>query len=122
MKKPKIVAVVLAVLLVASAYAQSTNLSKAITPQEAQAAIDKGAGLNASLGSVARLIWAATYNKDPETITTLRRAGADIEARETNRDMTARDVAQRSEMVAQGRDMDREKPKEEVHEKVHASC
>jgi hypothetical protein len=86
-KKRIIVSVVLAVLLSASACAQTTKLFGAVltgTPQDVQAAIDKGADVNArdSEGQTP-LINAATYNKDPEVITTLLKAGADLEARDS---------------------------------------
>ena len=53
------------------------------TPQEVQAAIDKGADVNAAVGDKTPLIVAATLNKDPEVITLLLKAGAKLEAKDT---------------------------------------
>ncbi len=52
------------------------------TPQDVQAAISKGADVNArdSLGMTA-LMYAAQSNSDPEVIITLLQAGADMEAK-----------------------------------------
>jgi hypothetical protein len=65
---------VLAVLMAASAYAQKTNffeLARTGTPQDVQAAIDKGANLNAmSSYGMTPLGLAAWYNKNPEVTTT----------------------------------------------------
>ena len=84
MKKRIVVAAVLAVLMAASAYAQTKDffeLAKTGTPQQVQAAIDKGADVKAQdkSGRTA-LIWAATNNQNPEVITTLLKAGADLNA------------------------------------------
>ena len=86
MKKRIVVAAVLAVLMAASAYAQTKDffeLAKTGTPQQVQAAIDKGADVKAQdkSGRTA-LIWAATNNQNPEVITTLLKAGADIKAQD----------------------------------------
>jgi ankyrin repeat protein len=54
------------------------------TPQQVQTAIDQGEDVNARekfLGWTA-LMYAARFNKNPEVITTLLKAGADINARD----------------------------------------
>jgi ankyrin repeat protein len=83
-KKQMLVAVVLAVLLAASARAQTTDFFKLVTtgtPQEVQAAIDKGADVKANVPEgLTPLIAAAAFNKNPDVVATLLRAGADIEA------------------------------------------
>src|SRR5208337_2862450 len=82
-KKQIIVAVVLAVILAASAYAQ-TNFFKLVTtgtPQDIQTAIDKGADVNAQdKDGTTPLMDAAAYNENPDAITTLLKAGADVNA------------------------------------------
>jgi len=82
--------VVLAAFLVASAYAQTTdffNLVKTGTPQSVQAAIRQGADVNAKdptgQGRTA-LMYAAEFNPSVEVITTLLKAGADVNAQEYN--------------------------------------
>jgi ankyrin repeat protein len=84
MKKRIVFAMLLAVLLAASAYAQSDaffDLVKHGTPQEVQAAISNGADANARGGyGLTPLIWAAQWNENPEVFTILVKAGADIEA------------------------------------------
>ena len=85
MKRRIVVAVVLAVLLAASAYAQTVDfleLVKTGKPQQIQAAINNGANVNAQ-GKDYRtpLMNAAEYNKNPEAITALLKAGANIDAR-----------------------------------------
>jgi uncharacterized protein len=93
-KKRMVVAVVLAVLMAASAYAQTTNfleLVKTGTPHDVRAAVEKGADLNArdiAYGSTP-LIDAAAYNSNPEVVTILLRAGADMEARDSAYGCTA---------------------------------
>ena len=87
MKKRIVVAVVLAVLLATSGYAQTTNFFELVmngTPEDVQAAIDKGADVNApnTVGETP-LIVAAGYNKNPKVITTLLKAGADINAQDS---------------------------------------
>ena len=82
------VAAVFALLLLASAYAQTTDFFELVrtgTPQEVQTAIDKGADLSARDNGfgLTPLIAAAAYNKNPEVVTTLLRAGADLEARDS---------------------------------------
>jgi beta-lactamase regulating signal transducer with metallopeptidase domain len=50
------------------------------TPQDVQAAIDKGADVNArDMSGQTALIWAATDNKNPAVIAALLKAGADTE-------------------------------------------
>ena len=104
MKKRIVVAVVLAVLLVASAHAQTlVDLVAYGTPQDVQAAIDKGADVNASKGGKTPLIVAATSNKHPEVITALLKAGADMEARDSQYGGTAlmwAAVNENSEIIA----------------------
>jgi len=59
------------------------SLVRTGTPQQIQAAIDQGEDVNAHdklLGWTA-LIYAAAYNPNPEVITVLLKAGADIKAR-----------------------------------------
>ena len=59
------------------------------TPQEIQAAIDKGEGPNArDKDSTTPLMYAAARNPNPEVITTLLKAGADINARDRYNNMT----------------------------------
>jgi len=85
-----VVAVVLAVLVAASAYAQTTDffeLAKTGTSEQIQAAIDKGANANAvvprgeeeTMGKTP-LMYAAKFNTNPEVITVLLKAGADVNA------------------------------------------
>jgi ankyrin repeat protein len=94
-KKRIVVAALLAVLLAASAYAQTTDffiLVETGTPQDVQAAISKGADVNARVGTreeTTPLIAAAAYNKDPEVISILLKAGADIDARDLHYGATA---------------------------------
>ena len=78
--KKRIVVVFLTVLMAASAYAQMELILA--TPKEIQAAIDGGADVNAYIGDLTPLITAAAYNKDPEVITTLLKAGAKLEAKD----------------------------------------
>jgi ankyrin repeat protein len=86
-KKRIVVAVVIAVLLAVSAYAQTTNffqLAQSGTAQDVQAAISKGADVNAPDKTDPRqktpLMYAARFNPNPEVITVLLKAGAKIEA------------------------------------------
>jgi len=78
------VLVVLTVFLAVSVHAQTAVLfAVAITgtPQDVQAAINNGADVNAySSAFMTPLITAASFNDDPEVITTLLKAGADLEA------------------------------------------
>ena len=88
MKKLIGVVVVLAVLLAASAYAQATDffqLVKTGTAQDIQAAISKGADVNAKNSSERTpLQFAAEFNPNPEVITTLLTAGANPNAQDNN--------------------------------------
>jgi ankyrin repeat protein len=88
-----VVALVLAVLMATAAYAQTTLLFGVVqkgTPQDVQAAIDMGADVNArDKGGATPLIWAANVNPNPDVITTLLKAGADIELRGTYEGVTA---------------------------------
>src|SRR5271157_1210192 len=83
MRKRIVVAVVLAVLLVASAYAQTMDffeLAKTGTPQSIQAAIKQGADINARDDhDWTALMVAAMSNPNPAVMTTLLKAGANIE-------------------------------------------
>jgi ankyrin repeat protein len=92
-KKRVIVAVVLAALLAASACAQTTDLFKLLhtgTPRDVQAAINRGADVNARNEDYQTpLIFAAAHNNNPEMIAILLRAGAAIEAREPVHGATA---------------------------------
>ena len=86
MKRRIVVAVVLAVLMAASAHAQTTDfleLVKTGTPQSVRAAIGKGADVKArnNVGATP-LVFAVWYNQNPEVITTLLGAGADVEAQD----------------------------------------
>src|SRR5208283_153189 len=69
-RKRIVVAVVLAVLIAASAYAQTTDffaLVKSGTPQDVQAAISKGADIKArDKANWTPLMVAAEYNKNPQ--------------------------------------------------------
>jgi ankyrin repeat protein len=89
--------------MAASAYAQATSffeLAKIGTPQQIQAAINKGAKVNAREegtldvhelgGPWTPLMYAAGYNQNPEVITILLKAGADLKAR---------DVANRNALI-----------------------
>jgi ankyrin repeat protein len=92
MKKRMVVAVVLTVLLAASAYAQTTNFTDLVvygTPQEVQAAIDTGADVNVHSDYRSALMVAAAYNKNPAVITILLRAGAEMNATDEAYGMTA---------------------------------
>jgi ankyrin repeat protein len=63
-------------------------VSKA-TPQEIQAALDKGEAPNArDEDSTTPLMYAARYNHNPLVITTLLKPGADISARDRYNNMT----------------------------------
>jgi uncharacterized protein len=67
-----------------SACAQATVFLAATngTPQEVQAAIDKGEDVNAYSIDMTPLISAAAHNSNPEVITALLKASANIEARD----------------------------------------
>jgi ankyrin repeat protein len=84
-----IVAVVLALLLAASAYAQTISfdwdeLGAHGTPKQVQAAIDNGADVNAAdlRDGFTPLMCAAEWNRMPEVITVLLKAGANINAKD----------------------------------------
>ena len=84
MKKRIVVAVVLAVFWAASAYAQATDffeLVKTGTPQSVEDAINNGASIKAQdvMGRTPLLV-AALDNPNPEVITTLLKAGSDVNA------------------------------------------
>jgi ankyrin repeat protein len=84
-KRRIVVAVILAVLLAGSAYAQANLFGVALngTLQDVQAAIDQGADVNAySLGSLTPLIIAAGFNQNPDVIKALLKAGANMETRD----------------------------------------
>ena len=90
MNKRIVVAVVLAVLLATSAYAQGSlaarhaliDAAEGGTPQDMQAALGKGADVNVRAGENGWtvLILAAGANENPEVIKALLKAGADINA------------------------------------------
>ena len=87
MKRRVVVAVVFAVLLAASAHAQTTDffvLVQTGTPQSVQDAITKGANIKAQdgMGRTPFMV-AAIHNQNPEVISTLLKAGADINARDS---------------------------------------
>ncbi|MGA9135771.1 MAG: ankyrin repeat domain-containing protein [Candidatus Sulfotelmatobacter sp.] len=81
-----LIAVVLAGLLAASAYAQTTDffeLVKSGTPQDVQAAIDQGADVIAQgKYGYTPLMLAANNNPNSEVITILLKAGAEINAQD----------------------------------------
>ncbi len=88
MNKRIVIGLVLAVLLAASAYAQTTDyhyfqLVENGTPQDVQAAIDKGLDVNAVDKEGHTLLMHAVNNQNPLVITTLLKAGADINAKDT---------------------------------------
>ena len=79
---------ILLVFISASAYAQTADFFKLVSqggsPQDVQAAISKGADVNArDKDGRTPLMMAAQYNQDTEVITILLKAGADIEARDS---------------------------------------
>ena len=85
MKKRVVVAAILVVPLAASAYAQTPLFHSVLTGtlKDVQAAVNAGADLNArDSGGCTPLIDAAAYNKDPEVVTMLLKAGSDIEAQD----------------------------------------
>ena len=87
------VAIALLALLTTSSYAQTTDffeLVKTGTPHDVQAALDKGADVNAKdKDDCTALMYAAESNANPGVITTLLTAGADINARDTEMGRTA---------------------------------
>jgi ankyrin repeat protein len=95
MKKRMGIVAALAVLMATSAYAQKSDffeLVKTGTPQDVQAAIVQGANVNARDKSTDEnwqdkndktpLMYAAGYNQNPEVITALLKAGANIKAQD----------------------------------------
>src|SRR5208337_3954721 len=64
------------------------DIAKDGTPQEMKAAIDRAKGANVNdleYGAIQTvLMWAAEFNKDPDVITTLLKAGADIKEPDKN--------------------------------------
>ncbi len=56
------------------------------TPQSVHAAIDQGADVNAQdpLYGLTALMWAARFNQNPEVITILLKAGADVNMKDAN--------------------------------------
>ena len=77
----------------APAYSQTKDffeLVKTGTPQDVQAAISKGADVNAKdTEGYTPLMWAGASNPNAEVITTLLKAGADVNARDSFYDRTA---------------------------------
>jgi uncharacterized protein len=79
-------------LALASAYSQAVSLFNVVyggTPEDVQAVINKGAKINAIRSEGTPLILAAAYNKNPEVIVVLLKAGADLNARDLNYGSTA---------------------------------
>jgi ankyrin repeat protein len=74
----QIVVIVLAILMAASANAQTTLLWADVK------AIDNGADPNAPKGGITPLMSAASANPNPEAIMVLLRAGANLEDRDEN--------------------------------------
>jgi ankyrin repeat protein len=65
------------------------GLAKTGTPQSVQAATDKGDDPNArDKDGTTPLMYAAWFNQNPQVITTLLKAGADINARDRYNNMT----------------------------------
>jgi ankyrin repeat protein len=88
------------VLFAQNANAQGSKdffqLVKTGTPQSVQAAISKGADVNAqNKGGLSPLMFAARYNQSPEVIMTLLKAGADAKAKNRH-GKTAFDYAQKN--------------------------
>ncbi len=93
MIKRKVATLFLAVLLAASAHVQTKDFIDLVvrgTPQDVQAALDKGADVNArDTNGLTPLLTAAAYNTNPEVVAVLVEAGADTEARDTVHGSTA---------------------------------
>ena len=92
MKKRIVLVVAIAALMATSVYAQTTDFFELVrtgTPQDVQAAIEKGADVNAYASGMTPLIIAARLNKDPEVITSLLKAGATLEAKDLQYGATA---------------------------------
>jgi ankyrin repeat protein len=84
--------VVLMLVAGGSTYAQTTDFFELVrtgTPQSVQAAIGKGADIEAQDGFGRTPLMLAAYNQNPEVITTLLTAGADIKARDLDYGFTA---------------------------------
>lgn len=89
MKKQNVLIVLAAVFIIFAfprAWTESFfDIVQAGTPQDVQAAVDKGADVNArdmeSFG-MTPLMWAAEWNKNPEVIVVLLKAGAEVNARD----------------------------------------
>ena len=81
----KLLVTVLIMIATASTYAQMTHffdLAETGTPHDIQAAIDKGTNANArDKDGQTLLMWAAYDNPNPDVMTVLLKAGADIKAR-----------------------------------------
>jgi len=81
----KLLVTVLIMIATASTYAQMTHffdLAETGTPHDIQAAIDKGTNANArDKDGQTPLMWAAYDNPNPDVMTVLLKAGADIKAR-----------------------------------------
>jgi ankyrin repeat protein len=83
MRSRIVVTLVLALLAAASAYSQTlVDLAAYGTLPDVQAAIDKGADVNASKTGRTPLIVAAASNAHPEVLAALIKAGADLDARD----------------------------------------
>ena len=63
---------------------QLSMLAKTGTPQDVQAAIGKGADVNAREKGMTPLMLAAGFNENPEVITTLLQAGANVNAQDND--------------------------------------
>ena len=93
MSKKRVLGVVLAVLVAAPTYAQTTDffalIVKTGSADGVQAAIDQGADVNArNEDGFTPLILAVVLNPDPDVIATLLKAGAKANARDTKFEMT----------------------------------
>ena len=100
-KKRIVLAVVIAVLLTASTYAQTPGFFKLVltgTPQRVQAAIDQGADVNTRSpnGVTALILPQSTPN--PKVITTFLKAGVDAKAKD-KAGLTAFDYVQGNEKL-----------------------
>ena len=87
MNKRIVVGVVLAVLLAASAYAQTPDfwtLADRGTLQEIQAAISKGADMNAKDGQGMTALMLAAKDNSIAVVSALLKAGADVNAKDLN--------------------------------------
>ena len=89
MKRPYILLffVLVSCFALTSAYAQTADFFQLVTagtPQDVQAAIDKGADVNAhqAEGGMTPLVAAAKYNPNLEVIAILLKAGADVKGKD----------------------------------------